>query len=58
MATAADLQDELKELIVSLNALERARYLSIASMCCLLYDYMLTFNDEVRVIVYARLKES
>ncbi|RDX50514.1 hypothetical protein OH76DRAFT_1455377 [Lentinus brumalis] len=48
MATAADLQDELKELIVSLNALERARYLSIASMCCLLYDYMLTFDDEVR----------
>ncbi|TFK91156.1 hypothetical protein K466DRAFT_542188 [Polyporus arcularius HHB13444] len=48
MATAANLQDELKELIVSLNALERARYLSIASMCCLLYDYMLTFDDEVR----------
>ncbi|KAI0701244.1 hypothetical protein C8T65DRAFT_656546 [Cerioporus squamosus] len=51
MATAAlspALQNELDVLIPSLDALERARYLSIASSCCLLYDYMLTFNDEIR----------
>ena len=43
----ADLQDELSELFTSLDGLERARYASFAALCCLLYDMMLTFDDEV-----------
>ena len=50
MASAAlpqDILNELNELTRSLDALERARYLSIASTCVLVYDYFLTFHDEV-----------
>ncbi|RPD64779.1 hypothetical protein L227DRAFT_591105 [Lentinus tigrinus ALCF2SS1-6] len=51
MATATlspDILNELNELVRSLDALERARYLSIACTCVLAYDFMLTFGDEVR----------
>ena len=44
----ADLQAELTALILSLEGLERARYLAIASMCYFLYDILLTFDLEVR----------
>ncbi|KAI0779007.1 hypothetical protein BD413DRAFT_632767 [Trametes elegans] len=40
------LQDELAELVDSLDGLERTRYLSIASTCVLLYDMLLTFDEE------------
>ncbi|KAI0352280.1 hypothetical protein OH77DRAFT_1523532 [Trametes cingulata] len=41
------LQHELAELIVSLDGLERTRYLSIAATCCFFYDMFLTFDQEV-----------
>ena len=53
MATAPTLppalQDEITALFLSLEGLERARYLTVASFVVLLYDMMLTFDDEVRV---------
>ena len=44
----ADLQAELNALILSLEGLERARYLAIASIACFLYDFAVTFDQEVR----------
>ncbi|KAI0640252.1 hypothetical protein C8Q77DRAFT_1045330 [Trametes polyzona] len=41
------LQDELAELLVSLEGVQRTRYLSIAATCILLYDMALTFDQEV-----------
>ncbi|KAI0370072.1 hypothetical protein BV20DRAFT_944893 [Pilatotrama ljubarskyi] len=41
------LQDELAELIVGLDGLERTRYLSIAATCVFFYDMFLTFDQEV-----------
>ena len=46
-----DLQNEIGTLLSSLEGLERARYLSIAALVCVLYDMMLTMDDEVRVPV-------
>ena len=45
-----DLQDELAALDVALEGLERARFLAIASLCCVVYDYTLTLDQEVRVL--------
>ncbi|KAI0673950.1 hypothetical protein C8Q78DRAFT_1076902 [Trametes maxima] len=43
----AALQDELSELTLNLEGLERTRYLCIAATCVLLYDLLLTFDQEV-----------
>ncbi|KAI8980564.1 hypothetical protein BD414DRAFT_492584 [Trametes punicea] len=40
-------QDELVELLTSLEGLERTRYLSIATACCVAYDMLLTFDQEI-----------
>ncbi|TBU48275.1 hypothetical protein BD309DRAFT_1015745 [Dichomitus squalens] len=42
-----DRQAELNALILSLEGLERARYLAIAAMACFLYDAVVTFDQEV-----------
>ena len=49
-ALPLDLQDELAALGVALEGLERARFLAIASLCCAVYDYTLTLDQEVRVL--------
>lgn len=41
------LQDELALLLADLDGLQRTRYLSIAATCVLLYDFLLTFDQEV-----------
>ncbi len=41
------LQDELAVLLIDLDGLQRTRYLSIAATCVLLYDMLLTFDQEV-----------
>ncbi|OSD01197.1 hypothetical protein PYCCODRAFT_1436691 [Trametes coccinea BRFM310] len=41
------LQEELASLFVSLDGVERTRYLCIAATCVLLYDMLLTFDEEV-----------
>ena len=43
-----DLRDELETVCQSLEGLQRARYLAIASLCCAVYDYSLTLDQEVR----------
>ncbi|KAH9854418.1 hypothetical protein C2E23DRAFT_884010 [Lenzites betulinus] len=42
-----ELQDEIAELTLGLDGLIRLRYLTIAATTCLLYDMILTFNQEV-----------
>ncbi|KAI9067170.1 hypothetical protein FKP32DRAFT_1601265 [Trametes sanguinea] len=41
------LQEELASLFLSLDGVERTRYLCIAATCVLLYDMLLTFDEEV-----------
>ncbi|KAM5539347.1 hypothetical protein V8D89_006981 [Ganoderma adspersum] len=43
-----DLRDELETVCLSLEGLQRARYLAIASLCCVVYDYSLTLDQENR----------
>ncbi len=45
-----DLQNEPTVLLLSLEGLERARYLTIAATFLILYDMALTMGDEVRVL--------
>ncbi|KAI1786801.1 hypothetical protein LXA43DRAFT_897234 [Ganoderma leucocontextum] len=42
-----DLRDELDTVFLSLEGLQRARCLAIASLCCVLYDFALTLDQEV-----------
>ncbi|EJF67423.1 hypothetical protein DICSQDRAFT_165251 [Dichomitus squalens LYAD-421 SS1] len=44
---SVDLQAELNALILSLEGLERARYLAVAAIACFLYDAAVTFDQEV-----------
>ncbi|KAI0652674.1 hypothetical protein C8Q79DRAFT_1005841 [Trametes meyenii] len=44
----AALQAELSELALNLEGLERTRYLCIAATCVLLYDLLLTLDEEVK----------
>lgn len=44
---ATTLQDELHALLLSLEGVEKARYPELAAFTVYVYDYCLTFNQEV-----------
>ena len=49
METLASVNPELEWIFDSLDGVRRARYLALASLALLCYEYVLTFDQEVRI---------